>query len=262
MSRGSGVPATAGGRIRLEPDGLTERGMVLMLDGAEQSHVDPENPDFLLHDYTLRMSAALNTLRPEGPDRVLHLGAGALTLPRWIDHRWPSSHQTAVDLEPDLMGYVLEHLPMDRAPRQIVADAAAVLTDQGPLAGEHFDVVVVDLFNSAQAPAALTGPDFLAAVLRACPEGQVLMNLGDDPPMDFARRLVGSVAEQMQDRWDHMVLSAPADVVAAEAEGNLVLVVVPGIQAPDEDAVDALWARGPHPGEVLTGEDLRTWAGR
>lgn len=253
---------SADGRAELRPGGLTEHGMVLFLDGAEQSHVDPQDPEFLLYDYTLRMAAALELMLTSAAPRVLHLGAGALTLPRWVDHRWPEAQQTAVDIEPEPMGFALEHLPMERPPRQIVADAAGVLTEGGALTRARFDVVVVDLFNSAQAPASLTGPDFLAAVLRACPEGPVLMNLGDDPPMDFARGLVGSVAGQMQARWEHMVLSAPAEVIAAEAEGNLVLIAVPGVQAPDEDAVDALWARGPHPGEVLTGEQLRTWVQR
>lgn len=251
--------AAAGRRIRLEPDGLTDRGMVLFLDGAEQSHVDPEDPDFLLHDYTLRMAAALETLAPHPRPKVLHLGAGALTLPRWIDHHRPQAEQVAVDLVPELMGFVLEHLPMDRPPRQIVADAAEVLDEGGELAAERFDVVIVDLFNSAEAPASLTSPQFLSSLLEASPEGLVLMNLGDDPPMDFARSLVGMVAEQMQHRWDHLILSAPADVISAEAEGNLVLVACPG-DAMVEQAVDTLWARGPHPGEVLSGEDLHGWA--
>ncbi|MDO5492336.1 MAG: fused MFS/spermidine synthase [Nesterenkonia sp.] len=257
---GSLTPSAAGGRIRLVPDGLTDRGMVLLLDGAEQSHVDPEHPDFLLHDYALRIAAALETLHPQGPGAVLHLGAGALTLPRWIDHRWPSAAQTAVDLEPELMAFVLEHLPMARPPRRLVGDAAEILVEDGLLSRETFDVVVADLFNSAQAPAALTAPPFLASLLRTAREGTVMMNLGDDPPMEFARRLVRSAAHQLHGRWDHLVLSAPADVLAAEAEGNLVLVAVPGPEPIPEVAIDALWARGPHPGEVLTGEDLHTWS--
>ncbi|WP_258934571.1 hypothetical protein [Nesterenkonia pannonica] len=39
-----------------------------------------------------------------------------MTLPRWLLVTWPGIEQTVVDYEPELVAFVLEHLPM--APRR------------------------------------------------------------------------------------------------------------------------------------------------
>ncbi|GAA3285751.1 fused MFS/spermidine synthase [Nesterenkonia halobia] len=268
------VRLSASGTVaELRCDELTDAGVVLSIDGAEQSHVEVADPDFLLHDYTVRESAVLRTaardlVRADARGQVLHLGAGALTLPRWLGHHAPGLEQTVVDVEPELVDFVLAHLPMEPAPRSVVADAATVFADDGALAGERFDLVLVDLFNSSEAPEALTSTAFHRTTLGATADGGLLlMNLGDEPPMDFAAEQVRRVAEALgplgaaaDELWDRLLLTAPADVVAGEAEGNLVLAASP--QAPFAEAtVNAVWASGPHPGETLTGAALRDWAG-
>ncbi|WP_010524286.1 spermidine synthase [Nesterenkonia sp. F] len=286
----SGLPAsvrlTASGTIaELRRDDLTDAGVVLAIDGAEQSHVEVDDPEVLLHDYTVRKAAILRTAArelasPHAGGTALHLGAGALTMPRWLAHRAPGLEHTVVDIEPELVDFVLEHVPMRPAPRSIVADAARVF-DDGALAGEQFDIMMVDLFNSSEAPEALTSTAFHRTTLGATAEGGLLlMNLGDEPPMDFAAEQVRRVAQALDlldaaqddggdgadggdrgdDLWGRLLLTAPADVVAGEAEGNLVLAVSP--QAPFlETTLNAVWASGPHPGETLTGAALRDWAG-
>ncbi len=287
------------GRVaRLEHDELTDSGVMLSIDGAEQSHVEVSDPSFLLHDYTFRIASACTTLGPLTPQTslhtpsslhtlsVLHLGAGALTLPRWLEAERPHTAQTVVDYEGGLVDFVLDALPMARAPRNLIADAAAVLEDGGELAGERFDVVVVDLFNGSDAPEPVISADFFATLLTALEEpgraasphtleddgesadldrSLLLLNLGDVPGMAFARSLVHRVVTVLAEAypslsaWDHALLSAPADVVEAEAEGNLVLTLRP-FRAIESRETQALWAAGPHPGEVLTGNELRSWA--
>src|SRR5699024_930919 len=136
-------------------DELTESGVVLSIGDprigmAEQSHVEVADPSFLLHDYLRRIRSVMTTTAPglfhsAEPTAALHLGAGALTLPRWMEQRWPALSQTVVDHEPELVGFVLRHLPMTSAPESIVADAAEALGR--PLADRQFDVVVLDLYN-------------------------------------------------------------------------------------------------------------------
>lgn len=268
--------SASGTLAELRRDDITDAGVVLAVDGAEQSHVEVGDPDVLLHDYTVRKAAILRTaarelLTPTARGTALHLGAGALTMPRWTAHHAPGLTHAVVDVEPELVGFVLEHVPMDPAPRSIVADAATVFDDGAALAGERFDLVLVDLFNSSEAPESLTSTAFHRATLDATAEGGLLlMNLGDEPPMDFAAEQVRRVAEALKLSsaaedgddmlWERLLLSAPADVVAGEAEGNLVLAVSP--QAPfAETTLNAVWASGPHPGETLTGTELRDWAG-
>lgn len=255
----------------LGPDDLTDTGVVLSTGPApdqmaEQSHVEVEDPSYLLHDYTYRMSSVLRAVAPrlwgERPASVLHLGAGALTLPRWIQAQWPGSAavaQTVVDIEPELVDFVLEHVPMGPAPENVVADAAQVLGPEGALAGRSFDVVIVDLFNSADAPASLVSAEFCAQVLRALnPQGLLLMNLGDDAGMDFARGLTSTLLGAAG-KPDHALLTAPDAVLSAHEEGNLVFATVPDAGFTDFES-QLIWAAGPHPGEVLTGAELTDWA--
>ncbi|TDS85856.1 spermidine synthase [Nesterenkonia aurantiaca] len=290
----------SGQLAELVKDDLTEDGVVLSIGGAEQSHVELGDPDYLLHDYLFRMGTVLQTCARErlggapaagastaatGAPRVLHLGAGALTLPRFIEHHWPAVEQTVVDIEPELVEFVLEHLPMRRSPRNLVADAAAVLGPGGALQGVSFDVVVVDLFNSAAAPEHLRSPEFHRAVLeQVVPGGLLLVNLGDEPPMDFVRAQVvslldaaatlipnasavpdasgnpgASIAPGTEQAARCAMLSAPSDVLEARAEGNLSFAARRGA-ALEQTELNALWAAGPHPGDVLSAEELLQWA--
>ncbi|GAB3848626.1 spermidine synthase [Nesterenkonia populi] len=243
----------------LEKDPITESGAVLLIGEAEQSHVEVDDPAFLLHDYIRRMRSVLTAVSSSQhwtPESALHLGAGALTLPRWMDDRWSGIEQTVVDYEPELVGFVLEHLPMRSVPASVVADAAEALTAH--LAGQQYDVVVIDLFNSAEAPAHLIEESFfrqaLALVRRG---GLLLMNFGDDAGMRFARALTRTVLAAADEEASRVLLAGPDQVLSAHAEGNLILAVA------GEDFTDAelnqIWAAGPHPGDLLSGDELRQW---
>lgn len=271
----------------LEHDDLTETGVVLSIDGAEQSHVEVGEPGYLLHDYTYRMASILQAsghVSGDGGKRspsVLHLGAGALTLPRWIDHYEPNAEQFVVDIEPELVDFVLEHLPMPRPPHAVVADAAEVLGSDGALAQQTFQVAVIDLFNGAHAPASLTSTSFYSQVLAALePEGLLLVNLGDEPGMQFAQQQVAQLLHAVRSAESsgskpadssavtpapgcpvRCLLTAPLSVLSGSYEGNLVFAVQRGRPFSDA-ALDQIWADGPHPGDVLYGESLETWTHR
>lgn len=74
----------------------------------------------------------------------------------------PGMTHTVVDIEPELVQFVLQHLPMVPSPENVVADAAAVLSPGGALAGRRFGTVIVDLFNSSAAPRTLISAEFSA----------------------------------------------------------------------------------------------------
>lgn len=279
--KGLGLPrrqrlSFSGSLAELHHDDLTEDGVVLSIGGAEQSHVEVGDPGFLLHDYLIRMAAVLQTcarerLSAQGAQvpQILHLGAGALTLPRWMEHHFPGVEQTVLDIEPELVDFVLEHLPMRTRPHNLIADAAAAIAPGGVLHGRTFDVVVLDLFNSAEAPEQLTNTAFHSrAFEQVAPGGVLLMNLGDEPPMDFVRAQVASLLEASAESGESgdsadsaasALLSAPADVLDARAEGNLTFAARRAAPL-EQTELNALWAAGPHPGDVLSGEELHQWA--
>ncbi len=85
----------------------------LYVDGTPQSHVELERPDWLGFEYVRRIGHAIDLVRPEGaPITAVHLGGGALTLPRYVAATRPGSRQQVVELESDLVDLVREHLPL------------------------------------------------------------------------------------------------------------------------------------------------------
>ena len=84
-------------------------GSELVVDGTPQSHVDLDDPTHLHFEYVARMGAVIDRLRMPGqPLTAVHLGAGALTLPRYVEATRPGSRQQVIELEPALWDLVRE----------------------------------------------------------------------------------------------------------------------------------------------------------
>ncbi|MGD0062168.1 MAG: hypothetical protein ABSB76_01860 [Streptosporangiaceae bacterium] len=77
------------GRAELLRDADRRAAWVLLIGGVPQSHVDLDDPGYLDFEYVRRLGHLVDLAAPAGqPLRVLHLGAGALTLARYVDaHR-------------------------------------------------------------------------------------------------------------------------------------------------------------------------------
>jgi hypothetical protein len=62
------------------------------VDGTPQSHVDLDDPGRLFFEYVQRIGHVIDEWGDPGqPLTALHLGAGALTLPRYIHTTRPGS---------------------------------------------------------------------------------------------------------------------------------------------------------------------------
>src|SRR6478736_8167614 len=90
-------------------------GYELIVDGTPQSHVDLDDPSHLHFEYVARMGAVIDQLRmPRQPLTAVHLGAGALTIPRYVEHTRPGSRQQVIELEPALVELVRAVAPLPR----------------------------------------------------------------------------------------------------------------------------------------------------
>src|SRR5215467_5305581 len=220
-----GQPAAV--ELLADPD--RQRAWTLLVGSTPQSYVDLDDPRYLEFEYMRRIGHLLDLAGPDGaPLRVLHLGGGALTLPRYVAVTRPGSAQLAVDDDADLVELVRERLPL-RQPggrqalrkagriRVRVGDARAVLAQ---LADASFDVVIADLFAGARTPAHLTSIEFSAEVSRVlAPGGLFAANIGDGPPLAHTRRRVATVRALYADA----ALIADAAVLRGRRFGNLVL---------------------------------------
>ena len=102
---------------------------MLLIDGVPQSHVDLDDPGYLDFEYVRRIGHVIDEAAPAGqPLRVLHLGAGALTLARYVASTRPGSPQLAVEVDAALVDLIRLRLP-PRNPRLRVrvGDARAEL---------------------------------------------------------------------------------------------------------------------------------------
>ncbi|MEV1147490.1 fused MFS/spermidine synthase, partial [Micromonospora sp. NPDC049799] len=182
------------GQAELVPDPDRPGSWTLLLDGAPQSHVDLTDPTHLEFEYVRRLAAAVDLVAPAGaPLRMLHLGGGALTLPRYVAATRPGSTQRVCEVDGALVDLVrrLLPLPSDGRLKVRVGDARAVLTATREAS---VDVVVADVFAGARTPAHLTSVEYVTEVARVLrPGGWYLANVADGPPLRHARAQVATV---------------------------------------------------------------------
>jgi spermidine synthase len=244
------------GRAELLPDPDRPRSFTLLLDGAAQSHVDLDDPTHLEFEYVRRLAAAVDLLAPAGrPLRVLHLGGGALTLPRYIAATRPGSSQRVAEVDGALVDLVRRVLPWRPDPRLRVrvADARETVASTRD---SSYDVVVADVFAGARTPAHLTSVEFVGEVARVLrPDGSYLVNIADGPPLRHARAQVATVRSVLP----RACLIADAAVLRGRRYGNLVLVA--GRTEPPVADLARRAAGDWFPGRVLPETELERFVG-
>ncbi|KHK99545.1 spermine synthase [Microbacterium mangrovi] len=244
----------SGGQLaRVVPAKYTS-GFELEVDGTPQSHVDPDDPTHLSFEYVARMGAVIDRLRMPGqPLTAVHLGAGAMTIPRYVEATRPGSRQQVVEIEPDLIALVRERLPLPRgaAIRVRIGDARAVLGKLPPAMTGNVDLLVSDVYSGAQTPAHLTSVEFYREAARMlAPDGVLLVNVADGAGLAFARRQVATIRAVLPE----VIVLAEVQVLKGRRFGNLVVAASP---APLPTAwLPRLMAAGPHPAKLAQGHEI------
>ncbi|TDQ52143.1 spermidine synthase [Actinorugispora endophytica] len=228
---------------------------ILMVGGTPQSHVDLADPTHLDFEYVRRLGHVVDLVAPERePVDVFHLGAGALTLARYVAATRPGSRQRAVDIDPDLIALVRRELPWDRRAdlRVGTGDARAWLT--GRRDGSA-DLVVADVFSGARTPAHLTSVEFTAEASRVLrPGGVYAVNVGDGQALRHARSQVATAAAV----FPHLALIAEPSVLRGRRFGNLVLLA--GHRRLPVDELARRAHRDPDMARLLSGSELDRFA--
>jgi predicted O-methyltransferase YrrM len=237
----------AHGRAELLRDGDRRAAWMLLVDGIPQSHVDLDDPGYLDFEYVRRLGHVIDTAAPAAqPLHVLHLGAGALTLARYVAATRPGSSQVSVEVDAALVDLVRRRLPL-RGVRVRIGDARAVLER---MRAGAFDVVIADVFAGGRTPAHLTTVEFMQAARRALTSGVFAANVADGAPLAHARAQVATARTV----FPQVGLIADAAVLRGRRFGNLVLVASP--EPLPAGALTRLTAADPMPGRVLYGADL------
>ena len=251
--------AHSGLMASIEPDPFQQGAYILDVDGTPQSHIFPDHPDELFFEYIRRMGHVIDVAAPAGAAiTAIHLGAGALTLPRYIEATRPGSRQQVIDIDRDLIDFVREIFPLP--PRASIrlryGDAREVITKLPAGLRHSADVITVDIFAGARTPAHVTTVEFFSEVATLlATDGVVIINIADGPGLAYARAQVATVAHV----FAHVGVLAEAQVLKGRRFGNLVLVASNSPHVLEE--LPRLMARGPHPASSLHGTELTRFMG-
>lgn len=268
--------SVSGASARIVPDPVEETpatpgtSWILEIDGREQSHVDLADPTSIRYEYLRRIANLLDTVAPAAePLRVLHLGAGALTLARYVQATRPGSPQVAVEIERELPDLVLRALPLP-AGSDVTIQVADARDAVEAMNAERFDAVVLDVFDGADSPAHLATEAFYRLLLdRLTERGVLAVNVGDEPGLRFWARQALALADAADSAGSAGIWTlTDAGMLSLDREGNLILAAGPGIspEARSWEDVEALaerWGQaGPHPAAVLDPEETEDLAER
>lgn len=248
----------ATGTVELRRDRDDPGGVTLLLNGVPSSHLDLVDPTRLDFEYMQQMAAVIDRFgEPGAPLRVVHLGAAACTMARYVQAVRPGSHQLAIELDPTLAALVRTWFDLPRAPllRLRTGDARAELARLPSLSA---DVIIRDVFAGAATPDHVTTLEFTADVARVLrPGGVYLANCADRPPLDRVRAEVATLRATFAD----VAAVAEPGQLRGRSYGNLVLAGTdrPGLlgSADLARAVRSL----PAPTRLLHGKELAAFAG-
>lgn len=209
------------GTARLLPDIDRARAWLLTVDGAPQSYVDLDDPTYLEFEYARRLGHVVDCAADEGdPLDVVHLGGGALTLPRYVAALRPGSRQQVVEADRGLLALVAEQLPLPAgAGITVHAGDARAWLDSVPTAS--VDVLIADVFGGSRVPAHLTSVEYARSAARVLRTGGVYAaNLADGAPFTFLRAQLATFSAV----FEEVALVAEPSVLRGRRFGNAILV--------------------------------------
>ncbi|MCU1594639.1 MAG: hypothetical protein JWO12_2031 [Frankiales bacterium] len=192
-------------------------GWMLLVDGTPQSYVDLDDLRHLDFEYVRLLADVIESqFEPDLPLRVVHLGGGACTLPRYLAATRPGSTQVVIEAD-DLLVEVVRQQLGTQGFRLRVGDGREALTHLAPGTS---DVVVGDVFVGAQVPSHLATLEHVAEVAAVlAPGGVYAMNVADSGTLAFARGQAANLAAV----FAHAVVLADPGLLRGRRFGNVVL---------------------------------------
>jgi len=199
-------------------------GRSLILDQLRHAHVDLDNPEYLDIRY-IRLFADVAEALPEGPLRVLHIGGGGFSMPRYLNSVRPGSTHVVLELDDELVGIAERELGLDRSAVLDIrtGDARLHLAD---LPTDGFDLILGDAFAGPSVPWHLTTREVVEEFDRMlADDGVYVMNIIDGDETRYARAQLATLNE----RFSELGVVAPeggmprisANIVLIASRGDL-----------------------------------------
>jgi len=206
--------------IRVETQGKVK---VLHLDRLIDSYVIPDEPTALFRYNYLKIFAEMvaYVTTENQPPRVLHLGGGGYSFPRYMEAIYPGSINEVVEIDPAVTEVAYEELglPRETSIKTYNRDARLFLIQRK--AGEKYDVVIGDVFNDFSTPYHLTTLEFDKLVKANMKEdGIYLINIIDD----YANgRYMPSFIYTLQHTFNNVYLFGALEDILFEQKSTFVI---------------------------------------
>jgi spermidine synthase len=241
------------GAARLVRDPRRKGGWTLLVEEVQQSYVDVNDPTYLSFEYARRIASVIDTAAPEGvPLRVLHLGGGAFTMPRYVAATRPGSEQVVVERDRRLAAFVQRILPLpgDADITLVFGDARATVAE---LPAADFDLVIGDVYDAAQMPESVSDVTFAASVARVLrPGGIYAVNVADLAPLAFSRGQAATLRVVFED----LCLLVRPELFRGRRFGNVVFAAAPEAGRLPLARLAAIAGRDKLPAQVVSGVGL------
>jgi spermidine synthase len=231
---------------------------LLLVDGTAQSYVDINDPTFLEFEYVRRLAAVVDAAAPQGePLRVLHVGGGGLTLPRYIAATRPGSAQRVAERDVALTRLIREVLPLAKGSGvRISPTDGRTLVERAP--PDRYDLVITDAFAGGRVPGHLATLEFAGQVARILrPHGLYGLNVVDGPALRYAKRATATLRAAFA---DVAVLAEPG-VLRSRRLGNVVLVAAREPGGVPVESIAAACRRDAFPARLVHGEEMERFTG-
>ncbi|QPK80026.1 fused MFS/spermidine synthase [Corynebacterium lizhenjunii] len=210
------------GTLEVEADPFRDGAYVLNINGVPSSHIVPGQPRELEFEYMRWIAAAVEQLAPGR--RLVHLGGGGCSLPRYFADIWPDSHNTVVELDSRLGELVRELFDIPKAPRvKIRAGEARTVTEGFPPG--RCEVIIRDVFAGNTTPRPLTTVEFFRHAHTALtPGGLYVANCGDHSDLQGAKAELAGLAEV----YANVAVIADPPMLKGRRYGNIILLASDG----------------------------------
>jgi spermidine synthase len=240
-------------QARLLPERGTNGGFSLVINGTTQSHVNPVDPLDLQLEYARLVAGVIDGCHDAGESlRVLHLGAGALTIPRYIGATRPGSVQHVVELHRELFDFVLEVLPLDEGVELTVEfDDGRAAVQRAARTSGGYDLAIVDVFSGSISPRHMSTTEFFTELRDLlAPDGIIVVNTLATAGLDMSREVAATLRSL---HTEVLALASPA-VLGGTSLGNVVIAAAPGPMPAGR--IHGHADTGPRPIDLLDGDEL------
>jgi spermidine synthase len=138
----------------------------LVLDHLVHSYNSIDDPRYLKYGYIRVYAEIADHLAQRVPNqalRVLYVGGGGYTLPRYIEATYPNARQEIMEIDPGVTQTVYEQLGVDPKTTNITTynvDGRLMLNQLVQRDAGKYDLVIGDAFNDLSIPYHLTTREF------------------------------------------------------------------------------------------------------